>query len=138
MTKELSTWFVLEIPKVVNTLLQIGFNLSSNEGEAFEENAPYRQLVGALLHLATTVCFDLAYAAGFSSWSVPCTTVLSSCSAKYASHHLNGTSDLEIIFRSGVVYASTAFSDSDWWQESPTKHSIFDFVLVCSGEAVNW
>lgn len=83
MTKQLFCQFGINKAKITETLLPSEVSLSSEKGAASEKNIPYRQLIGALLHLTNTIRSDIFYAVRCHSRFTHCRTVLVQHSAKY-------------------------------------------------------
>lgn len=130
--------FIMENCKSARTPLPTGTNLALDTGSPLNENTPYRQLIGSLLHLANIVRPDISIAVGYLSRYMHKPTSQLWNSAKHVLRYLKGTANVGLFFRSGGDLKIETFSDADWAQERPTRKSISGNVLICAGGPISW
>lgn len=116
--------------KPMETPLLGGLDLSSDGSPLLARNTPYRQPIGALLHLSNNVWSDIAYAVWYLSRFMHCPTTQLWKAAKYTLRYLKGTEHLGLSFRSGGDDVVKAFLDSDWGQER-WKRNPFQIRFWC-------
>ena len=129
----------------VNTPLPSGFQEKSllQGKESIEycgEDVPYRQLVGALIHLSNTVRPDIAFAVGFLSRHMQDPTKAHWNAAKHVLKYLSGTCENGVTFKRQENTESklVGFCDADFAGEIKDRRSTNGYAFLYSGGAVSW
>lgn len=84
--------------KAVKTSLFQGLDLAADKSEKLTHETPYRQLIGTLLHLASTVRPDIAFALDYLSQSMHKSTKLLWKAVKNISRYMSGTKNPGIVY----------------------------------------
>ncbi|POM77343.1 RxLR effector candidate protein [Phytophthora palmivora] len=92
--------------------------MKPSEDEYFVAKYPYRELVGALMYLATSTRPDIAYA-----------RVL-----KY----LKTTQDVGLVFNGGIKGELVGYADANWAGDLDTRRSTTGYVFFLNGSAISW
>lgn len=112
-----------------------------NEGEfAKMEYVPYKELIGALLHLANTTRPDIAFITGYLSRFMQDPRRVHWNAAKYVLRYLKETKELGITFMRGKDRDAGlhGFSDSDFAGDRLDRKSTSGHVFKFAGGAVSW
>lgn len=121
MEQRLLKSFKMDHYKSSKTLLPLGLDLRYDTSEKLGEATPYRQLIGALSHLAHMVRPDISYAVGYLSCFSHAPTDHLWKAGKHVLRYLKGTGSLSLVYRAGGEWKIEAFSDLDWGQARPRK-----------------
>ena len=137
--KRLSEKFGVENCKDVHTPADSNSKLiKMRQEEAFVPKYPYRELVGALMYIATCTRPDIAHAVGEvakfcerydkSHWTA----------AKRILKYLKTTQGLSIVF-SGINKGELiGFADANWAGDLDTRRSTTGYVFFLNGSAISW
>lgn len=123
----------------VSTPLEPGLKLerceSTTDDGRFE--APYRELVGALMYLSVATRPDISHAVSYLSQFNSCYTETHWKAAKRVLRYLRGTDDVGLVY-SCSRDAPVMFADADWGNCTLDRRSYTGYVFVMSGGAVSW
>uniref|UniRef100_A0AAV1TIP8 Polyprotein n=1 Tax=Peronospora matthiolae TaxID=2874970 RepID=A0AAV1TIP8_9STRA len=137
--KRLSEKFGVENCKDMHTPADSNSKLiKMGQEEAFVPKYPYRELVGALMYIATCTRPDIAHAVGEvakfcerydkSHWTA----------AKRILKYLKTTQDLSIVF-SGINKGELiGFADANWAGDLDTRRSTTGYVFFLNGSVISW
>uniref|UniRef100_A0AAV1U0A0 Reverse transcriptase Ty1/copia-type domain-containing protein n=1 Tax=Peronospora matthiolae TaxID=2874970 RepID=A0AAV1U0A0_9STRA len=137
--KRLLEKFGVENCKDVHTPADSNWKLiKMGQEEAFVPKYPYRELVGALMYIATCTRPDIAHPVGEvanfcerydkSHWTA----------AKRILKYLKTTQDLSIVF-SGINKGELIrFADANWSGDLDTRRSTTGYVFFLNGSVISW
>ena len=125
--------------KSVSTPMDIGVKLTHPEGAMEKKYAelPYRELVGALMYLATATRPDIAHAVSFLSQFLTNYRQEHWTAAKRVLRYLRRTPDIGITYGCGGS-SIIGFSDSDWGNCLTDRRSYTGYIFMYNGGAVSW
>lgn len=123
----------------VSTPLLEGLELSCENGEEMENSTPYRQLIGARMHLANTVrpgvSFKVYYIARFMhkpNWDLW-------TAAKHFQRYLKRIKSFGILYLYGDEKNELQIcSEAEWEHEKPSRTVIGGYVFIYSGGGILW
>lgn len=112
--------------------------LEKGEGET-EQNIPYREAVGSLMHLATVSRPDISFAVSLVSRFLNCYNETHWNAVKKILKYLKETKDY------GLCYTPTSgpnvvigYSDADYANDPSSRRSVTGYVFTKNGAAVTW
>ena len=125
--------------KSVSTPMDIGVKLTHPEGAMEKKYAelPYRELVGALMYLATATRPDIAHAVSFLSQFLTNYRQEHWTATKRVLRYLRGTPGIGITYGCGGS-SIIGFSDSDWGNCLTDRRSYTGYIFMYNGGAVSW
>ncbi|UYV71336.1 hypothetical protein LAZ67_8002677 [Cordylochernes scorpioides] len=101
-------------------------------------NIPYKELIGALLHLSNCTRPDISFATsklsqfcanpGKKHWEA----------AKHVLRYLSGTIDLELFYVKGNINKVAMFTNADYGSDADDRRSYSGMVAVIDGNVINW
>jgi len=130
--------------KPVNTPIDISSKLSeedcpkSNEEIKLMENIPYRQAVGALMHLAVATRPDIAFAVGLISRYMENPGQAHWNAIKRILRYLKGTRDKGITYKKGCQIKLEGYSDSDWGGDISSRKSTSGYLYKLAEGPISW
>ena len=135
--------------KAASTPSQIGVKLSKEQMPtdakdiAEMKGVPYRQLVGALLYLATCTRPDLSYAIGACARYGSNLGKIHWSALKHILKYLAGTRDLGLVY--GKQFAEDiphnvvhGYVDGDWGGDVDTRRSTSGYIYMSYGGPISW
>ena len=107
------------------------------EQQAFLDNFPFRNLLGALLYLAMNTRPDVAYAVGVLARHGNKPTVESCLLMVHLLQYVRGTVNKGIRF-SNDCFDMHIFTDADWAGDQITRKSTTGFIVFAAGGPISW
>lgn len=137
--KRLAEKFGVDQCKDVHTPADSNSKLSKlPEEEAFAPKYPYRELVGALMYIATCTRPDIAYAVGEVAKFCERYGKAHWAAAKRILKYLKTTLDISIVFDGSSKGELIAYADANWAGDLDTRRSTTGYVFFLNGSAVSW
>lgn len=101
---------------------------------------PYKELIGALLHLANTTRPDISFISGYLSRFMQDPCKLHWTAAKHVIRYLKATKELGIVYTRGIDHelGIHGYTDSDFAADVTDRTSTSGYVFMHSGGAVSW
>ena len=103
-----------------------------------ELNVPFREAVGALMHLTTATRPDIAFAVGYVSRFMENPQVEHWIEVKRILRYLQGTKSHGICFKPGDEVDFRGYSDADWAGDVADRKSTSGYVFMLLGAPVSW
>ena len=134
----------MEDAKVANTPLPLSHPLyeertgTSDAEREFMRRAPYRQLLGSLLFLATRTRPDIATAVSMLAKFQSDPSIKHWKTLKTLIRYVKGTTGTGILLPGGAGVALTAWSDADWARDQSRRRSRSGYLLTVNGGPVVW
>ena len=101
-------------------------------------NAPFREAVGALMHLMTATRPDIAFAVGYVSRFMENPQAEHWMVVKRIFRYLQGTKSYGLCFKSGDDVDFLGYSDADWAGDLADRKSTSGYVFILMGAPVSW
>lgn len=138
--KNLLKKFKMENCKSAATPMEVGLNLPIvNDAVGNENNQPYRQLIGCLIHATQTIRPDLCASTFYLSRFQHCYTDEHFTHAKRILRYIQGTGDLKLIYnRNENADILAGYSDSDWAGDQNDRKSTSGYIFKVFGNVVSW
>jgi len=105
----------------------------SSDYEALEEHVPYRQAVGALMHLMVATRPDIYFAVGMVARYMDKPQKYDWIAAKRIFRYLQGTKSHGIAFQVSSPVILECFSDADWAGDLNDRKSTSGYVFTIAG-----
>ncbi|KAG2802744.1 hypothetical protein PC113_g24459 [Phytophthora cactorum] len=105
---------------------------------ATKVNAPFREAVGALMHLMTATRPDIAYAVGYVSRFMENPQEEHWVAVKRIFRYLQGTKTHGICFKPGNKIDFRGYSDADWAGDLADRKSTSGYTFMLMGAPVSW
>lgn len=122
----------------VGTPVELGTKLRRNEEIAPEcKTLPYRELVGALMYLATCTRPDIAHVVSYLSKFNDCFSTDHWLAAKRVLRYLKGTCDVGLSFRRSTD-PLIGFADADWANCVDDRKSYTGYAFILGGCPISW
>lgn len=104
----------------------LGSNLENEEkgGTKDDDNTPYNQVVGCLLHISNKTRPDICYAAGYLSRCMNDPTHALWKAVKHVLSYLKGNKTSRIVYQRGdgqLTPEIHGYCDDDWGQENTSR-----------------
>ncbi|POM68330.1 Integrase catalytic core protein [Phytophthora palmivora] len=112
--------------------------MKSSEDEYFVAKYPYRELVGALMYLATSTRPDIAYAVGEVAKFCERYNKSHWVAAKRILKYLKTTQDVGLVFNGGIKGELVGYADANWAGDLDTRRSTTGYVFFFNGSAISW
>ena len=101
-------------------------------------DAPFREAVGALMHLMTATRPDIAYAVGYVSRFMENPQETHWAAVKRIFRYLQGTKTHGICFKPGNDIDFRGYSDADWAGDHADRKSTSGYTFMLMGAPVSW
>ena len=101
-------------------------------------NAPFREAVGALMHLMTATRPDIAFAMGYVSRFMKNPQVEHWMAVKRILHYLQGTKSHSICFKTDNKVDFCGYSDADWAGDHEDRKSTSGYAFILMGAPISW
>ena len=101
-------------------------------------DAPFREAVGALMHLMTTTRPGIAYAVGYVSRLMENPQQEHWTAVKRILRYLQGTKSQGICYRSSGAINFQGYSDADWAGDHSDRKSTSGYVFMLLGAPISW
>jgi hypothetical protein len=125
--------------KPKSTPFEVGLKLSKESGEQLPDGKVYRELVGALLYLASNTRPDISYAVSVLSRFMSSPTESHWNAAKRVLRYLKGTINQSLTYLgAGGVDKPVTFVDADFAADEDKRRSTSGMVVTLNGRAVMW
>ncbi|GMF38237.1 unnamed protein product [Phytophthora lilii] len=108
------------------------------EGEEFVPKFPYRELVGALMYVATCTRPDFAFGVGEVAKFCERYNKSHWAAAKRILKYLKTTQDLGVVFSGANKGELIGFADANWAGDLDSRRSTTGYVFFLNGSAVSW
>uniref|UniRef100_H3H7U1 Integrase catalytic domain-containing protein n=1 Tax=Phytophthora ramorum TaxID=164328 RepID=H3H7U1_PHYRM len=105
---------------------------------ATKVNAPFREAVGALMHLMTATRPDIAYAVGYVSRFMENPQEEHWVAVKRIFRYLQGTKTHGICFKPGDKVDFRGYSDADWAGDLADRKSTSGYTFMLMSAPVSW
>uniref|UniRef100_H3H7X3 Uncharacterized protein n=1 Tax=Phytophthora ramorum TaxID=164328 RepID=H3H7X3_PHYRM len=105
---------------------------------ATKVNAPFREAVGALMHLMTATRPDIAYAVGYVSRFMENPQEEHWVAVKRIFRYLQGTKTHGICFKPGDKIDFRGYSDADWAGDLADRKSTSGYTFMLMSAPVSW
>uniref|UniRef100_H3H9T4 Uncharacterized protein n=1 Tax=Phytophthora ramorum TaxID=164328 RepID=H3H9T4_PHYRM len=105
---------------------------------ATKVNAPFREAVGALMHLMTATRPDIAYAVGYVSRFMENPQEKHWVAVKRIFRYLQGTKTHGICFKPGDKIDFRGYSDADWAGDLADRKSTSGYTFMLMSAPVSW
>uniref|UniRef100_H3G9W5 Reverse transcriptase Ty1/copia-type domain-containing protein n=1 Tax=Phytophthora ramorum TaxID=164328 RepID=H3G9W5_PHYRM len=137
--KRLAEKFGVDKCKAVHTPADCNSKLvKMSEEEAFVAKYPYRELVGALMYLATCTRPDIAQAVGEVAKFCERYNKSHWVAAKRILKYLKTTQDMGIVFNGAIKGEPIGYADANWAGDLDTRRSTTGYVFFLNGSAISW
>uniref|UniRef100_H3GB69 Reverse transcriptase Ty1/copia-type domain-containing protein n=1 Tax=Phytophthora ramorum TaxID=164328 RepID=H3GB69_PHYRM len=137
--QRLAEKFGVEKCKAVHTPADSNSKLvKPSEDEDFVPRYPYRELVGALMYLATCTRPDIAQAVGEVAKFCERYNKSHWVAAKRILKYLKTTQDLGLVFNGGTKGELIGYADANWAGDLDTRRSTTGYVFFLNGSAISW
>ncbi|KAG6617012.1 Integrase catalytic core protein [Phytophthora cinnamomi] len=101
-------------------------------------DAPFREAVGALMHLMTSTRPDIAFAVGYVSRFMENPQVEHWIAVKRIFRYLQGTKSYGIRFSPGKDIDFQGYSDADWAGDLSDRKSTSGYLFQVAGGPISW
>ena len=101
-------------------------------------NAPFREAVGALMHLMTATRPDIAFAVGYVSRFMENPQVEHWMAVKRILRYLQGTKSHSICFKTDNKVDFCGYSDADWAGDHEDRKSTSGYAFILMGAPISW
>ena len=129
--------FGMDDCKAVASPVDMSSRLVSSDA-AIKVNAPFREAVGALMHLTTVTRPDIAYAVGYVSRFMENPQEEHWVAVKRILRYLQGTKMHGICYKSNGTVDFRGYSDADWAGDLADRKSTSGYVFMLPGAPVSW
>uniref|UniRef100_A0AAV1UTQ2 Polyprotein n=1 Tax=Peronospora matthiolae TaxID=2874970 RepID=A0AAV1UTQ2_9STRA len=137
--KRLSEKFGVDNCKDVHTPADSNSKLiKMRQDEAFVPKYPYRELVGALMYIATCTRPDIAHAVGEVAKHCERYNKSHWTAAKRILKYLKTTQDTSIVFSGFNKGELIGYADANWAGDLDTRRSTTRYVFFLNGSAISW
>lgn len=138
--KTILSKFNMEKCKPASTPMEVGLHLQvTADSMSNQNNQPYRQLVGCLIHATQTTRPDLCASTFYLSRFQHCYTAEHFNHAKRVLRYIQATKDLKLVYRrDDNSDALVGYSDSDWAGDKNDRKSTSGYVFKVFGNTVSW
>lgn len=101
-------------------------------------NIPFREAVGALMHLMTATRPDIAFAVGYASRFMENPQAEHWIAVKRILRYLQGTKSHGICFKPGDKIDFRAYSDADWAGDHSDRKSTSGYAFILMNGPISW
>uniref|UniRef100_H3H1B3 Reverse transcriptase Ty1/copia-type domain-containing protein n=1 Tax=Phytophthora ramorum TaxID=164328 RepID=H3H1B3_PHYRM len=129
--------FAMDECKAVVSPVDMGTRLVPSDA-ATKVNAPFREAVGALMHLMTATRPDIAYAVGYVSRFMENPQEEHWVAVKRIFRYLQGTKTHGICFKPGDKIDFRGYSDADWAGDLADRKSTSGYTFMLMSAPVSW
>ena len=129
--------FGMEDCKAVASPVDMSSRLVSSDA-ATKVDAPFREAVGALMHLTTATRPDIAYAVGYVSRFMENPQEDHWIAVKRILRYLQGTKTHGINYKPSDKIDFRGYSDADWAGDLADRKSTSGYVFMLLGAPVSW
>ncbi|POM67427.1 RxLR effector candidate protein, partial [Phytophthora palmivora] len=112
--------------------------MKPSEDEYFVAKYPCRELVGALMYLATSTRPNIAYAVGEVAKFCERYNKSHWVAAKRILKYLKTTQDVGLVFNGGIKGELVGYADANWAGDLDTRRSTTGYVFFLNGSAISW
>ncbi|CAI5732010.1 unnamed protein product [Peronospora farinosa] len=105
---------------------------------ATKVNVPFREAVGALMHLTTATRPDIAFAVGYVSRFMENPQVEHWIAVKRILRYLQGTKSHGICFKPGDEVDFRGYSDADWAGDHSDRKSTSGYAFLLMSAPISW
>ena len=123
--------------KAVISPTDISSRLTSSNA-ATKINVPFREAVGALMHLMTATRPDIAFAVSYVSRFMETPQVEHWMEVKRILRYLQGTKSFGICFKPCDKVDFCGYSDADWAGDHADRKSTSGYAFMLMGAPVSW
>ena len=107
--------------------------------EEWKAKTPYKELVGALQHLARYTRPDIQFAVSYIARYSDCFTKENWEEAKHILKYLKATKNMRLVYnRDAAKYGLYGCVDADWASDRSDRKSVLGYVFMYGGAAVSW
>uniref|UniRef100_H3H220 Reverse transcriptase Ty1/copia-type domain-containing protein n=1 Tax=Phytophthora ramorum TaxID=164328 RepID=H3H220_PHYRM len=129
--------FAMDECKAVVSPVDMSTRLVLSDAAA-KVNAPFREAVGALMHLMTATRPDIAYAVGYVSCFMENPQEEHWVAVKRIFRYLQGTKTHGICFKPGDKIDFRGYSDADWAGDLADRKSTSGYAFMLMSAPVSW
>jgi hypothetical protein len=127
----------IDTPAESNLCLTSDMSPQTEEERDIMDKIPYREVVGALLYLATCTRPDIAYAVGRVCAFTANPGLQHWYAVKRILRYLKGTANWGIVLGSDALKLMS-YSDADWAGDKETRKSTSGFLMKLGSSSVSW
>ena len=106
--------------------------------EVLGSEYPYLSLIGALMYLANSTRFDIAFAVNLLARHSAAPTKRHRTRGKQILRYLNGTKDLGLFFQKNQDSSLVGYTDAGYMSDPHNARSQIGFVFLHGGTAISW
>ena len=129
--------FGMDNCKAVASPVDMSSRLVSSNADT-KISAPFREAVGALMHLTTATRPDIAYAVGYVSRFMENPQEDHWIAVKRIFRYLQGTKTHGICYKTSDKINFCGYSDADWAGDLADRKSTSGYVFMLQGAPVSW
>ena len=118
--------------------VDISTKLVPNDSSATSIDAPYREAVGALMHLMCATRPDIAFAVGMVARFMEHPGQQHWIAVKRIFRYLQGTQSHGLQYHSGANIGFEGYSDADWAGDTNDRKSTSGYVFKLCGAPISW
>jgi hypothetical protein len=130
--------FGMEDSKSVTSPVDISMKMVQVENQVPATKVPYREAVGALMHLMCATRPDIAFAVGMVARFMETPQDVHWTAVKRIFRYLQGTKSHGIRFKSSGELDFKCFSDADWAGDVADRKSTSGYVFKLAGGPISW
>ena len=130
--------FGMESCKSTASPVDISSKLIKVDPDSTATNEPYREAVGALMHLACATRPDISFAVGMVARFMESPQVVHWTAVKRIIRYVQGTKSHGIRFKSSGNIEFECYSDSDWAGDVEDRKSTSGYVFKVVGGPISW
>jgi len=113
-------------------------SIEEKELLSFRKVTPYKQLVGALLHLARYTRPDIQFAVSYIARYCSCFSKNNWSEAKHILRYLKATKGAKLRYSKGAESMPFGYVDADWASDVNDRISVTGYAFVYAGAVVSW
>ena len=129
--------FCMNDCKTVTSPVNMSSRLVSSDA-ATKVDAPFREAVGALMHLTTATRPDIAFSVGYVSRFMENSQEEHWVAVKHILRYLQGTKTHGIRYKSSSTIDFRGYSDADWAGDLADRKSTSGYTFMLLGAPVSW
>lgn len=126
------------VPTPITERLTAVYGPWTKEEAEMMENLPYREIVGALNHLALCTRPDLSFAVSSVSRYNACPAPAHWIAVKRILRYLRGTSDYALTLPANGSAVLSGYADADWGGDGDTRKSTTGYIYHLGGAPILW
>lgn len=130
--------FNMEDCKAVGTPMEADIKFSVPSDNNICDGIPYQEAIGCLLYISQGTRPDIYYAVNTLSRYIKTPTSEHWMAVKRILRYLQGTKNLQILYKRNVNQEITGYCDSDWASCTEERRSCTGYVFMFQDGAISW